>query len=1481
MSEASKLKIVELGGKRYLLLKDIRTGAMSVVWKAQLTDESANVEPGWLYQGRVSESPQEITLPLVAIKLAKPESVGALKEEARLLNKFKGDFWRERVVQLQENLTNDPVTPALILEWVDGRQIDTLNPSDTPNELEALRAAQHLAKTIELIYKIEFLVVTDTVKANSLFLTSASTIKLIDWGVLGGAEDFYSKTLPIVGRALYRLFTGYSLSDQAESDGRCFGEGEAQARWGKLTYGTQTLIRRLVLKELRERMPEKLTGEIGQMLEAQGKRWSQLARDLVLEARSSLASPADKLNLYDIARSDARPDAVSVDEADWKTFREALEQVIEGWAQRDVPAHDAALSDLRWAQARCSKEAELAALHPLVRRHWFGHAIARGGGDWQTLRQVLVYCRQGVFDAALQTFKTLTNIASLQQAQALGLELFLLAAIERAQETLGEDHKEEISKAWSDLEAYYQTQLRASPPADLRAAMDGYFDKRGQFKAAESVLFQTLANLFHPFTAEPPHDKIEPALAAIEGLVTIAQSYPDLDTLEAILRAWQRQDNKAMLAALLRLPGAKSLQATNFWRAALELNWGKRKAQLDDWLDARSFDAAEQSCREMLKLIDGTRSQLRAKKIETEWLNALEARVNEWLERIKQARLEPRPVPAPIPVPVPTPAPANVDELIVQARQLWEDAFKQRSNKIKHSNLLDQAQQKLRQVLNLAPNHVEAMALYGFMQAYRDGYSGWGKGDFTEAASEFARARMQLVKCAWGQVKNNIEQLQQLFAALSRYQAATGHPEQDLFSQAYALKECVQAYSVVKGIDVNVYPEAAGWTDEIKTRISNLQDSISNQARKDWLAPTLFVVYAANRHPFQEVDQFLQESMVECEKQGLGSRNGLGLVQYSLRERYYSELGHLHMVLGNMAYERNDVGLAKEHYRHAREAAKRVEGATRARIALGQTSPNIQSSSASPVEEKESSNPTPITPAILSPWQKIQAGFKHFFSIGGNDAPAAISSPNLILPQPITESKDSANPIPMQAETAPQDPWQESIEKWHQLLQEVVKNAWRLFIMKEIAGALGSSKNGLDIANEIARLTQNNEQNKDWADLIYVCDHILPGENGIAPDPSIAFLAWERQRENQEARKTFLDSIKANTPTPVAQRMRQVNVSAVSQFKNAVNQTVGDAPRWLLTWRVLTQQKYLATLDAQANRFARPAESADLGEAQRKFQGAKRETTCIAGLAVPIAVILLVYGIIGFVVTPQGLVERAQGILVALGPTVTRTPTPLAITPTTENSGGTDMTPTTETNVSPNVNPSKEPEPSKTPTSTPTDTATATVTNTLTETPTATVTPTNTMTPTATQTSMPKPTATRTTTPTAGNSGQAQQPCGINALAKIGVFSITNTDGVPFSDRSVPKDQQFKFKFILCNGTSSPVDLSSVQVRIFFNEDQAKFKDIAEAQPPSIKLAAGKNQEFVTVEKKMGPHEKYTAYIYYVESGAEKRIESGIDFTIQ
>lgn len=1474
MSEASKLKVVELGGKRYLLLKDIRTGAMSVVWKAQLTDESANVEPGWLYQGRVSESPQEITLPLVAIKLAKPESVGALKEEARLLNKFKGDFWRERVVQLQENLTNDPVTPALVLEWVDGRQIDTLNPSDTPNELEALRAAQHLAKTIELIYKIEFLVVTDTVKANSLFLTSASTIKLIDWGVLGGPDDFYSKTLPILGRALYRLFTGYSLSDQAESDGRCFGEGEAQACWGKLTYGTQTLIRRLVLKELRERMPEKLTGEIGQMLEAQGKRWSQLARDLVLEARSSLASPADKLNLYDIARSDARPDAVSVDEADWKTFREALEQVIEGWAQRDVPAHDAALSDLRWAQARCSKEAELAALHPLVRRHWFGHAIARGGGDWQTLRLVLAHCRQGAFDAALQTFKTLTNIASLQQAQALGLELFLLAAIERAQETLGEDHKEEISKAWSDLEAFYQTQLRASPPADLRAAMDVYFDKRGQFKAAESILFQALANLFQPFTAEPPRDKIETTLAAIEGLVTIAPSYPDLDTLEAILRAWQRQDNKAMLAALPQLPGDKLLQATNFWRAALELNWGKRKAQLEDWLDARSFDAAEQSCREMLKLIDGTRSQLRAKKIETEWLNALEARVNEWLERIKQARLEPRPVPAPIPVPVPTPAPANVDELIVQARQLWENAFNQRNNKDNRTDLLNQAQQKLIQVLNLAPNHVEAMALYGFMQAYRDGYQAWLEAsDFAKAENEFVRAQASIKNSTWQQGAQKIDPLHKLFAALSRYQAATGHPGQDLFSQAYALKECVQAYSVVKGIDVNVYPEAAGWADKIKTRISNLQDSISNQARKDWLAPTLFVVYAANRYSFQEADQFLQESMDECEKQGLGSRNGLGLIQYSLRERYYSELGHLHMVLGNMAYERNDVGLAKEHYRHAREAAKRVEGATRSRIALGQTSPDIQSSSASPVEEKESSNPTPITPAILSPWQKIQAGFKHFFPIGGNDAPAAINSPDPILPQPITESKDSANPIPMQAETAPQDPWRESIEKWHQLLQEEVKNAWRLFIMKEIAGALGSSKNGLDIANEIARLTQNNEQNKDWADLIYVCDHILPGENGIVPDPSIAFLAWERQRENQEARKIFLDSIETNTPTQVAERMLQVNVSAVSQFKNAVNQTVGDAPRWLLTWRVLTKQKYLATLDAQADRFAQPAEPADLEEAQRKFWGAKRETTRIVGLAVPIAVILLACGIIGFVVTPQGLVERAQGILVALGPTATRTPTSLAITPTTENSGGTDMTPTTETNVSPNVNPSKEPEPSKTPTSTPTDTATATVTNTVTETPTATVTPTNTMTPTATQTSMPKPTATRTTTPTAGNSGQAQQPCGINALAKT-AFLITDVNGNPFRGNSFSKDEQFQFRFTLCNGTPNSIRLENIQVE-FIRGDS---KDKAMAEPESVTLAPGQSQHFTTKSAKTG-RDNYKTLIVYFESGSRKEI-SGEGFQV-
>ncbi len=1469
MSEASKLKVVELGGKRYLLLKDIRTGAMSVVWKAQLTDESANVEPGWLYQGRVSEPPQEITSPFLAIKLAKPESVGALKEEARLLNKFKGDFWRERVVQLQENLTNDPVTPALILEWVDGRQIDTLSPTDTPNELEALRAAQHLAKTIELIYKIEFLVVTDTVKANSLFLTSASTIKLIDWGVLGGAEDFYSKTLPILGRALYRLFTGYSLSDQAESDGRCFGEGEAQARWGELTYGTQTLIRRLVLKELRERMPEKLTGEIGQMLEAQGKRWSQLARDLVLEARSSLASPADKLNLYDIARSDARPDAVSVDEADWKTLREALEQVIEGWAQRDVPAHDAALSDLRWAQARCNKEAELATLHPLVRRHWFGHAIARGGGDWQTLRQVLEHCRQGAFDSALQTFKTLTKIAALQQAKALGLELVLLAAIERAQETLGEDHKEEISKAWSDLEAFYQTQLNTPVPADLRAARDVHFDARRRVKTAESDLFQALADLFQPVTAEPPRDKIETAIAAIEKLAKIAPRYPDLDTLEPILRAWQRQDNQAMLAALPQLPDAKPLQATNFWRAALELNWGKRKAQLEDWLGARSFDAAEQSCREMLKLIDGTRSQLRAKKIETEWLGALEARVNEWLERIKQARLAPRPVPAPIPVPVPTPAPANVDELIVQARTLWENAFNQRNNKDNHTDLLNQAQQK---VLNFVTHHVEATTLYGFMQAYRDGYSSWGKGDFTQAASEFARAQASIKNSTWQRGAQKIDPLYKLFAALSRYQAATVQLEQDLFSQVYALKECVQAYSIVKGIDVNVYPEATGWADEIKTRISNLQNGISAQARKDWLAPSLFVAFAANRHSFREVDQFLQESMEECEKQGLGSRNGLGLVQQSLRERYFSELGHLHMVLGNMAHKRNDVGLAKEHYRYAREAAKRVESATRSLIALGQTSPNIQSSSASPVEEKEPSNPTPITPVVLSPWQKIQAGFKHFFSIGGNDAPAAISSPNPMTTQPMAESKDSTNPVPMQAETAPQVSWQESIEKWHQLLQEAVKSAWQLFIAKELAGALGSSKNGLDIANEIARLTQNNDQNKDWADLIYVCDHILPGKNDIAPDPSIAFLAWERQRENQEARKTFLDSMEANTPTQVAERMRQVNVSAVSQFENAVNHTVDTAPRWLLTWRILTQRKNLAALHKQANYLVQPEPPA-LQEATSKFRRAERQSFLLAGIGGVLIAILLACGLFGFVLPTRDWIAHVQGIFVAMG----------SATPTATTVVAVPATSTPKTPGQPNVNPTNTPTPTGTNTATPTDTVTPTATNTLTETPTMKATPTGTPTPTATNTptSTPRPAATRTATPTTGSSGQTQQPCGINALAKIGDFSITNTAGVSFSNRSVPKDQQFKFKFTLCNGTSTPVDLSSVQVRIFFNEDQAKIKDIAEAQPPSIKLAAGKNQEFVTVEKKMGPHEKYTAYIYYVESGAEKRIESGIDFTIQ
>jgi len=467
------------------------------------------------------------------------------------------------------------------------------------------------------------------------------------------------------------------------------------------------------------------------------------------------------------------------------------------------------------------------------------------------------------------------------------------------------------------------------------------------------------------------------------------------------------------------------------------------------------------------------------------------------------------------------------------------------------------------------------------------------------------------------------------------------------------------------------------------------------------------------------------------------------------------------------------------------------------------------------------------------------------------------------------------NPPVIPSNVEDKDSWQESIQKWHQLLQGQVKSAWHLFVFKEIAGALGSGtaatiKSGSDIVNEIARLTQNNqEQNQEWTDLIYVCDHLLPGRNGAGPDAGGAFLAWERARGNQSARGAFLQSMEANTPTQIVEAMRQINASALGQFASAVNNTIDAAPRWLMAWRVLTQRKQLDALDKQANRLIPPDREA-LQEAESKFRRAERESTQLLSVGGVIAVILFACGILGSVAFQQGWMEQVQGMFVAMG-SATLTATSLSGTPTTEKTAGPNTTATSQPDVTPIVNPTKEPEPTKTSTPTPTNTTTPTATATQTQTPTLTTTQTQTVTVTATGTpTRTQPARTRTPTPTSASSGQAQVACGGKKLLTLTAFSIANANGAPFQNNSFSKDEQFQFRFTLCNGTSAPITLSNIEVRFFVGEN----KDIAKATPESVTLEPGQPQTFTTDLKKTG-RETYSARIFYTEAGIVKDIVAG------
>lgn len=367
--------VIKLGDHWYLLLRQFTGGATAIVWQAQQleqgvqpnTDQHQIKDHIFLMSKGASDYSnfKQDDRPLLALKLAKRDHVDDLRKEASNLTQIsKYGRHAQWMVQLREDRSHDTYAPCLILSWASGQQLDNLEAPLT--EREGVTIAYQLLQLIQAVYTLHSKVLTDSIKANSVFWDSAAgKITIIDLGLVGIADDLERLALPLLGETLYRALVGSAsvgeINSQRSYEPRAqnLGAKKDETTWAALSFQTRVLLSRLVLGDYqpqtenrREERNQMLT-ELQQAFKNQRDLWETPDDLLQLARRASDAAAA--LNAYDIARQRGQ----SLQPYDEKHYQQYLRQILDGLLSSLEPTR--LIPELGWMSLRDPQ-------NPLIRR---------------------------------------------------------------------------------------------------------------------------------------------------------------------------------------------------------------------------------------------------------------------------------------------------------------------------------------------------------------------------------------------------------------------------------------------------------------------------------------------------------------------------------------------------------------------------------------------------------------------------------------------------------------------------------------------------------------------------------------------------------------------------------------------------------------------------------------------------------------------------------------------------------------------------------------------------------------------------------------------------------------------------------------------------------------------------------------------------------------------------------------------------------
>ncbi len=363
----------------YALVSANTTGSASVVWRTrhlrrlpevgvEVLSLSAETRTRLIQDAvaKIAYADFDPSGELFAIKIALPGKEATLEKEVKALQRLGAT-----ILRLQFPGFNQPWPenfPCLIMEWVEGEPLS--QRTDPFSEPDGLQICLQLANLLYIArLSAPDVILTDSLNAENVFVVKEANqpplVRLLGWGAYERQENlFRERTLIRFGEVMAGIFApalGFKINRAIndpllEELGKGASEDLGATQWDTLTYGTRTLIRRVLQRDF-EGGADAIISNVRQSIQQQVQNWA--AESPHLQAQIEVG--AARLNWLDIAA--ARGERISEDER-----RQLLYQVLDVYGKEDQ--HFLAFLDLRTALRRYPQDASF-------RWAFLFHTIAR------------------------------------------------------------------------------------------------------------------------------------------------------------------------------------------------------------------------------------------------------------------------------------------------------------------------------------------------------------------------------------------------------------------------------------------------------------------------------------------------------------------------------------------------------------------------------------------------------------------------------------------------------------------------------------------------------------------------------------------------------------------------------------------------------------------------------------------------------------------------------------------------------------------------------------------------------------------------------------------------------------------------------------------------------------------------------------------------------------------------------------------------